>query len=49
MGVRLAGFKINGHPTAMAGAILWAVRFKGKLKGEIKEQGPIGNRFQNPW
>ena len=44
IGVRLAGFNTNGHPTAIAGATLWAAKFNGKLNGEINEQGPIGTR-----
>ncbi len=47
-GVRDAGFITNGQPTASAGAILCAARFSGKLKGEMKEQGPIGTRFHIP-
>ena len=47
-GVKLAGLSTNGQPTASAAATLWATRFKGKLKGEMKEQGPIATRFQNP-
>ena len=47
-GVRLAGFITNGQPTAMAGAILWAARFSGKLNGLMKLQGPIGTRFHMP-
>ena len=47
-GVRLAGFNTNGHPAAMAGAILWATRLSGKLKGEIRAQGPIGTRWTIP-
>ena len=48
IGVRLAGFKTKGQPTARAGAILCAARFNGKLNGEIKEQGPIGTRLYMP-
>ena len=47
-GVREAGFITNGQPTAIAGAILWAARFSGKLKGLMNEQGPIGTRFHMP-
>jgi hypothetical protein len=47
-GVRLAGFITNGQPIAMAGAILCAARFSGKLNGEMKLQGPIGTRFHIP-
>ena len=47
-GVRLAGFITNGHPTAMAGAILCAARFSGKLNGEMKLHGPMGTRFHMP-
>ena len=49
MGVRLAGLSTNGHPTASAGAILWAAKFRGKLNGEIKEQAPTGTRFHIIW
>jgi hypothetical protein len=35
-------------PTAMAGAILWAARFSGKLNGAMNEQGPIGTRRHMP-
>ena len=31
-GVNGDGFKITGQPTAIAGAILWSAKFKGKLK-----------------
>ena len=47
-GVRLAGFNTKGQPAAMAGAILWAARFRGKLKGEMKEHGPMGTRLTMP-
>ena len=47
-GVRLAGFITKGQPIAMAGAILWAARFSGKLNGEMKLHGPIGTRFHMP-
>ena len=47
-GVRDAGFITNGQPTASAGAILCAARLSGKLKGEMKEQGPIGTLFHMP-
>ena len=47
-GVREAGFITNGQPTAMAGAILCAARFSGKLNGEMNEHGPIGTRFHMP-
>lgn len=40
IGVRLAGFKTNGQPTAIVGATLWAARFNGKLNGEMNEHGP---------
>ena len=41
-GVRLAGFKTNGQPTAIAKATLCAARLNGKLNGEMNEHGPIG-------
>src|SRR4051812_23550564 len=47
-GVREAGFMTKGHPTAKAGAILWAARLSGKLKGEMNEHGPMGTRFHMP-
>ena len=47
-GCALAGFITNGQPTAIAGAILWAARFSGKLNGVMNEQGPIGTRFHMP-
>lgn len=35
----------NGpYPTASAGAILWAAKLRGKLKGDTMETAPIGNR-----
>ena len=43
-GVVLAGFRMNGQPTASAGAILWAARFKGKLNGVMNAHGPMGTR-----
>ncbi len=45
IGVKLAGLRTNGQPTARAGATLCAARFKGKLNGDIKEHGPMGTRF----
>ncbi len=48
IGVQLAGLRMNGQPTAMAGATLWATRFSGKLNGEMKLHGPIGKRRQTP-
>ena len=33
---------------AKAGATLWAARLRGKLKGEMSEQGPMGTRFTIP-
>ena len=48
IGVRLAGFRTNGQPTAIAGATLWAARLSGKLNGEMNEQGPIGTRLNMP-
>lgn len=48
MGVRSDGFRMKGHPAAMAGATLWATRFSGKLNGVMKEQTPTGTRFVNP-
>ena len=47
-GVLEAGFITKGHPAAIAGAILCAARFNGKLKGEINEHGPIGTLFHIP-
>ena len=48
IGVRLAGFITQVQPAAIAGAILWAARFSGKLNGEIREHGPMGTRFHIP-
>ncbi len=48
IGVRLAGFSTNGHPTARAGATLCAARFSGKLNGLMNEHGPMGTRFHMP-
>ncbi len=48
IGVKLAGFKIKGQPAAIAGAILCAAKFKGKLKGLINEHTPIGTRLVMP-
>ena len=47
-GVIDAGFITNGQPIAIAGAILCAARFSGKLNGEMKLHGPIGTRFHIP-
>ena len=41
-GVEEAGFKMIGHPAAIAGAILWTAKFNGKLNGEIPATNPIG-------
>ncbi len=48
MGVRLAGLSTNGQPAAIAGAILCAARFSGKLNGEMKEHAPTGTRRYMP-
>src|SRR3546814_2642569 len=40
-GVIDAGFITKGQPMAIAGAILCAARFNGKLNGEMKLHGPI--------
>ena len=48
IGVELAGFKTNGQPATIAGAILCAVRLSGKLKGLINEHKPIGTRWVMP-
>ena len=37
------------HPTARAGAILWAARLRGKLKGDTIDTGPIGKRRTMLW
>src|SRR5699024_10896848 len=47
-GVALAGLSTKGQPAAMAGATLCAVKLRGKLKGEIKAQGPMGTRRVKP-
>ena len=44
-GVVLAGLRTQEQPVAMAGAILWATKFNGKLKGAMQPMGPIGYRF----
>ena len=43
-----AGFRMNGHPAAKAGAALCATRFRGKLKGVIASTGPMGKRCTRP-
>ena len=40
IGVRLLGLSTSGQPAAIAGATLWATKFKGKLKGVISATGP---------
>jgi len=47
-GVRDAGFMTQVQPAAIAGAILCAARFSGKLNGLINEHGPIGTRLYMP-
>ncbi len=47
-GVKRAGLRLNGQPAASAGATLCAARLRGKFKGEMKEHGPMGNRFHIP-
>ena len=47
-GVLLAGLRKNTLPEAIAGAILCATRFKGKLNGLIARIGPIGTNFTIP-
>ena len=46
-GVADAGLSTTGQPAARAGAILWATRLAGKLKGEIAPTIPIGSRRVN--
>ena len=48
MGVCDAGFSTTGHPAAMAGAILWATRFSGKLNGLMAPTTPTGRRRVKP-
>ena len=43
-GVCDAGLSTTAQPAASAGAILWATRLSGKLKGEIAPTTPIGMR-----
>ena len=43
-GVAGAGLRMIGAPTAMAGAILWAHRFSGKLNGAMPRTTPFGKR-----
>ena len=47
-GVLLAGLSTKEHPAAIAGAILCATKFNGKLKGAIQLIGPMGYRFVYP-
>ena len=47
-GVCDAGFRTTGQPAAIAGAILWATRFSGKLNGLIAPTTPIGTRRVKP-
>ena len=48
MGACGAGIRTTGQPAAMAGAILWAARLMGKLKGEMAAIGPTGTRRVMP-
>ena len=43
-GVAGAGLRMIGAPTAIAGAILWAQRFSGKLNGAMPRTAPLGKR-----
>src|SRR5208283_5038168 len=43
-----SGLEHMEQPAAMAGATLWATRFKGKLKGVIPAMGPRGKRLTIP-
>ena len=43
-GVADAGLSTTAQPAASAGAILWATRLNGKLKGLIAPTIPIGRR-----
>ena len=45
IGVLSDGLMINGHPAAIAGATLCAMRLIGKLKGVMKVQRPFGKRL----
>ncbi len=47
-GVWLAGLSTTAHPAPSAGASLWAVRFSGKLNGDIAPTTPTGRRTVNP-
>ncbi len=47
-GVCGAGLRITGQPAAIAGATLWATRFRGKLKGVMASTGPMGKRCTSP-
>lgn len=47
-GVLEAGFITKGQPIALAGAILCAAKFKGKLYGLMKLHRPMGTRFHIP-
>ena len=44
-GVLSDGLMMNGHPAAIAGATLCAIRLIGKLNGVINEQRPLGKRL----
>ena len=44
-GVAEAGLSTTGQPAAIAGAILWQTRLRGKLKGVMAPMTPIGTRF----
>ncbi len=47
-GSRDGGLSTMEQPAAMAGAILWAARLSGKLKGLMAATGPTGNRRVMP-
>ncbi len=47
-GVRDAGFITNGQPTAIAGAILWAARFKRKIERRNETARPDRHALPHP-
>ncbi len=48
IGVWDAGLSINAFIDAIAGATLWATRFRGKLNGDIPITTPSGNLLAIP-
>jgi len=48
-GVLREGFKHVRTPAAIARAILWTAKFRGKLKGLIPAINPFGNHWAMPF